>query len=85
MSCRCVLPKGFGRRRKERRMPKCQREDCGFEGSADDFHPCFGVYHDMRCPECGTTEVDTEDIFEEWATEGRKYGYGKHNTLDTKG
>lgn len=46
-------------------MPKCQRDDCGFEGHADELKPCFGVYHDMRYPECGTTDVDTENLFNE--------------------
>lgn len=62
-------------------MPRCDRAGCGHQGPADGFKPAIGVYHDMHCPKCGTTQVDTTDIFEEWAARGEHYAYGKHNVL----
>ncbi len=31
---------------------------CGFSASPEEFEPCLSPYHDLRCPECGTTDVD---------------------------
>lgn len=55
-------------------MPTCN--GCGFTGDGDDFDAAFSAYHDLRCPKCGTTNIDTSD-----APKG--YGFGNHNTLDT--
>jgi Zn finger protein HypA/HybF involved in hydrogenase expression len=30
---------------------------CGFSADPDKFDPCLSPYHDLRCPECGTTDV----------------------------
>lgn len=36
-------------------MPEC--EECGFKAdSAGDFEPAFSLYHDIRCPKCGSTK-----------------------------
>ena len=44
-------------------MVRCLREDCGHEGPVIDFPPAMtSVYHDLRCPECGTTNLDTTDL-----------------------
>ena len=60
-------------------MPKCN--NCGFSGSMEKFSACLSPYHDCRCPECGTTAVDTSDINKEWAARGEEYGYGDNNCL----
>lgn len=64
-------------------MPRCtlDPERCTFEGTADEFKGSMGVYHDMRCPKCGTTHIDTSDVNAKWAAEGRDYGYGDNNVL----
>lgn len=60
-------------------MPKC--EQCNFVGNPDEFECCFSAYHDFRCPKCGTTQINTEDINKEWAEKGKKYGCGDNNFL----
>lgn len=42
---------------------------CGFSGSPEEFNACLSPYHDLRCPECGTTNID-------WT-----FGNYKDNTL----
>lgn len=32
--------------------------ECGFSGSPDEFDACLSIYHDLICPECGTTNID---------------------------
>jgi|TARA_Y100000310_G_C20698531_1_gene827497 hypothetical protein len=60
-------------------MPKCLNECCGFEHEDPyKFPPTISVYHDFRCPECGTTNIDTSDIYEKEPL----YGYGEHNTIN---
>ena len=34
----------------------CNR--CGFSGHADKFEACLSVWHDLRCPMCGTTDIN---------------------------
>lgn len=69
-------------------MPKCEMEDCGYVGTTKEFadagqeHPT--VYHDLRCPKCYTTAVDSSDTFTEWASQGKVYGYGRNNTLKSR-
>jgi len=58
---------------------KCLRPGCGYEGAVSKFKMAPSPYHDMRCPECGTTHVDTSEIK---AKLGDEYGYGKNNTLE---
>lgn len=69
-------------------MPKCRMEDCGYEGTADEFgeaaRRAVTLYHDVRCPRCGTTKVDTSDIARAWAERGEVYGYGNNNSLNLK-
>ena len=31
---------------------------CGFSASPEDFEACLSAYNDLRCPECGTTDVE---------------------------
>lgn len=31
---------------------------CGFSGNPDDFDACLSTHHDLRCPKCGTTNID---------------------------
>lgn len=60
---------------------KCQREGCGYEGHPDTFGGCMTPYHDLRCPKCGTTNVDTSEILKEDPI----YGYGENNCLKMPG
>lgn len=57
-------------------MPRCNQ--CGFQGDPSEFDPCLSPYHDLRCPKCGTTNIDTSD-------QGEEYGYGKSNFLRPEG
>lgn len=34
----------------------CNR--CGFSGKTDDFEPCLSAQHDLKCPDCGSTDID---------------------------
>lgn len=61
-------------------MPICN--GCDFVGSPDEFPAAFSAYHDFKCPQCGTTNVDTADINKAWAKKGVEYGYGDGNVLD---
>ena len=45
-------------------------EQCGFTASPDEFEPSLSAYHDLKCPRCGTTDIDWE------------YGGYIHNNLD---
>ena len=58
---------------------RCLRPGCGFEGLVSKFKMAASPYHDMRCPECGTTHVDTSKIKEKL---GDEYGYGTNNFLE---
>jgi len=55
---------------------------CGHIDDVDNFVGSISVYSDMRCPKCGTTEVDTSEVNKEWAARGEKYGYGDDNSLN---
>lgn len=55
-------------------MPKCKQ--CNFENHPNRFGVAEGK-HDLACPQCGTTSIDTTDINVEW------YGYGNNNTQQT--
>lgn len=57
---------------------KC--ENCHWEGDASECKDACTVYHDLRCPECGTTELDTSDVNRKM--EG--YCYGDDNFLRMK-
>lgn len=54
---------------------------CGFNGHADEYKPCMSAYHDLRCPKCDTTDINTSEINEVWKFQGRTYGYGDDNSL----
>jgi hypothetical protein len=58
-------------------------EECSWKGSPDDCGTSSSVYHDLTCPKCGTSNLDTSDLRKEFESQGRKYGYGDHNTLET--
>jgi hypothetical protein len=60
-------------------IARCRRKGCEYEGSVDTFKPAMSPYHDMRCPKCGTTNVDTSALK---AALGDDYGYGDRNSLE---
>lgn len=64
---------------------RCLQRDCGYYGLSKSFKVCVGVYHDLRCPKCGTTDIDTTEIAAEWENRGEEYGYGNNNTLEMEG
>jgi hypothetical protein len=49
---------------------------CGFVGHVYAFTPAPNPRHDVRCSECGTTQVDTSRVNR--FLEGR-YGFGDNN------
>jgi predicted RNA-binding Zn-ribbon protein involved in translation (DUF1610 family) len=79
----------------QRKMPWCPRKGtakiktkekahcngCGFEGPPNKFKGCASYHHDLRCPQCGTTDIDTTAINRAWAERGERYGYGDDNFL----
>jgi predicted Zn-ribbon and HTH transcriptional regulator len=60
---------------------KAKCKQCGFYDDADKFEPTMSVYHDMRCPKCGTTAIDTSEINAAWKQKGDVYGYGDNNFM----
>lgn len=50
---------------------KAKCNGCGFTASPEDFEPSMSPYHDLKCPKCGTTNIDWD------------CGSYKGNTLDT--
>jgi len=58
---------------------KCNQ--CGWQGDAADCEPASSPYHDLLCPECGTSNLDTTGLRESWARSGNEYGYGDNNFL----
>lgn len=60
---------------------KCGR--CEWEGPPEKCKASMNPYHDMYCPECGTSNLDTSELNAEWRLQGRKYGYGDGNVLNT--
>lgn len=63
-------------------MIRCKR--CGWNGAPHDADVSHSPYHDMKCPVCGTTQIDTSEINKAWAAEGKIYGYGDNNVLQMK-
>jgi len=57
---------------------------CGFSDHPDNFKGCLTAYHDLRCPKCSTTDIDTSKVNEAWKARGEVYGYGDHNCLNIK-
>jgi len=37
----------------------------------------MSCYHDLRCPKCGTTQINTSEILKE----DSEYGFGNNNFL----
>jgi len=60
-------------------MPKCL--ECSFTATANRFNACCSAYHDLCCPKCKTTHIDTADLNLDWQKKGEIYRYGNHNTL----
>ena len=56
---------------------KC--ETCGWKGKPSQAEGSVSAYHDMICPECRSSNLDTSEI----KKADPKYGFGDHNTLDT--
>lgn len=55
---------------------------CGFTAHPDGFKPCTSAYHDLRCPKCGTTDIDTTKVNKAWKERGKMYIFGDHNCAD---
>lgn len=60
---------------------RCLRKQCGFEGLVSMFPMAVSSYHDLCCPKCGSTNLDTSEINRDWAEHGQKYGFGDVNFL----
>lgn len=63
---------------------KAKCNQCGFSADVSKFKDVMSIYHDMGCPRCGTTNIDTSEINLAWKNEGREYGYGDDNFLRLK-
>lgn len=63
----------------EPEIAKCTK--CGYSAHPDRFNTSFTPYHDLKCPKCGTTEIDTTLIKKAWSRDGLVYHYGENNTL----
>lgn len=66
-------------------MKEVKCNQCGWEGDAEECKPCFSAYHDLRCPGCRSTNLDTSELNKRWKAAGQEYGYGNHNVLGTLG
>ena len=53
--------------------------ECGYYGPWQEFPAAGSAYHDLRCPKCSTTNLDTSECL----AEDSGYGYGKGNTLES--
>jgi len=62
--------------------PIARCKGCGFEDDVKKFDDCVSVYHDVRCPRCGTTAIDTSQVNAFYRAEGSAYGWGDGNMLD---
>jgi hypothetical protein len=62
--------------------PIARCKGCGFEDDVKKFDDCVSVYHDVRCPRCGTTAIDTSQVNAFYRAEGSAYGWGDDNMLD---
>jgi len=58
---------------------KCNH--CQYEGEADTFGPSMSYHHDLTCPKCGTTNLDTSVLNADWKAKGEVYGYGDDNFI----
>lgn len=57
---------------------KARCRECGFAAHPESFDPTPSAYHDLRCPECGTTNIDTSEM----KAADPDYGYGNDNFLE---
>jgi predicted nucleic-acid-binding Zn-ribbon protein len=62
-------------RSKHKVTAKCKR--CHYSDTPDFFDASESLYHDLKCPKCGTTDIDTSQISEEF----RDYGFGTNNMM----
>ena len=62
---------------------KCLR--CNHKDREYNFLPSFSPYHDVLCPKCHSSNVDTAELNKEWTDRGDKYGYGNGNVLNMNG
>lgn len=60
--------------------PQVKCNECEWTGDADDCPPSLSIYSDLRCPKCGTTNLDTSDVNKKLAD----YGFGDDNSLRMK-
>lgn len=64
-------------------MSEVKCNQCSWEGDAADCDACLSAHHDVRCPQCGTTNVDTSKLVQQYKEAGSEYSYGDDNTLKT--
>lgn len=61
---------------------KCNQ--CEWEGDAADCESYHSPEHDVICPQCGTTNVNTSKLAQQYREVGSEYCYGDDNTLIKK-
>lgn len=57
--------------------PRATCNVCSYKAPPRFFEPVMSLYHDLRCPGCGGTDVDTSQL----AESDSEYGYGESNSL----
>lgn len=67
---------------KEKGRAVCNQ--CGFTAPPEEFDASMSAYHDLKCPKCGTTAVDTSNVKKDWEKRHDCYGFGNNNTLVMK-
>ncbi len=50
---------------------------CNFRAEPKDFKACLTAYHDLRCPQCGSTNIDTSELNQQM----ENYGWGDNNSF----
>ncbi len=54
----------------------CNR--CHFRGTMGNFDPSMGLYSDIKCPDCGSTDIDINFEYSKRMSEAmRKHEEGK--------
>ena len=79
--CDCGFEAAFSAGSNQKAEITVRCNGCGWSGPPDDCPGTTSYHSDMRCPKCGTTNLDTSEINREWASRGERYGYGDDNFL----
>jgi len=76
-----TLPPLVVRRKNMSKRPRMKCNACGFSGNCTEFHFSLDHSHDVICPKCGSTKIDTSKMLEA----NPRYIYGSNNTIKNIG